>query len=247
MAHNNTQNKEIFFHVGTAKTGSTFLQYRVFPKFKGLYYIQRTRFRRVDKIIANCKDDKILVSAEFDQQFEDEVSKFGSKYPNTTAIVVFRRHDSYIASQYRRFVKNGFTGSFKEFFDLENDQGYFRQLDLDYMRMIRLLEEHFNKPPMVLFYDDMFKDSRTFIEQLTNALNVELNYDQLNLSKKHTSYNEKQLKGMQAMGKRINLKKRRIFKNGVLHFLSRLYLGAIRYSTLHISKFLPIVGLAIHR
>ena len=30
---------EIFFHVGTGKTGSTFLQSRIFPKLKGIHYI----------------------------------------------------------------------------------------------------------------------------------------------------------------------------------------------------------------
>jgi hypothetical protein len=42
-----------------------------------------------------------------------------------------------------------------------------------------------------------------------------------------------------AAGKYINLKKRRIFKNPVLHLLWRLGLGSLRYGILYFAKLLP--------
>lgn len=126
----NTPKKNIYFHVGTGKTGTTFLQYRVFSKFRDIYYIQRTRYKNAKKIINGSNYEKYLISREFDQQLEHEVKLFSADFPDAIPMIVFRRHDGYIASQYRRFVKNGFTGDFSEFFDLEKDKGFFKKTRL---------------------------------------------------------------------------------------------------------------------
>ncbi|KJD32144.1 hypothetical protein PK35_11975 [Tamlana nanhaiensis] len=231
---------EVFFHVGTAKTGTTFLQYRVFPKLKGLFYIQRTRYKKSIKIISKGAYKRYLVSRELDRRvFESEVQKFAKAYPDTLSIIVFRRHDSYIASEYRRYVKNGFTGSFKDFFDVENDSGYFKKLHMDYDRQIKILETNFNKKPLVLVYNDLKNDSKAFIGGIANALNTTVNLSDLDLSRKHKSYSEKQLKAMQFVGKYVNMTKRRKFKNGVLNLFWKLYLGGLRYGILHGARLLP--------
>jgi hypothetical protein len=36
---------EIYIHVGLGRTGSTFLQQRVFPKFRKIHYFRHTHFR----------------------------------------------------------------------------------------------------------------------------------------------------------------------------------------------------------
>jgi len=231
--------KEIFFHVGTGKTGTTFLQYRVFPKLMGIYYIQRTRYKKAIKIIGNTQFGKYLISREFDQQLEDEVRSFSSKYRDVAPIIVFRRHDDYIASQYRRFVKNGFRGSFQEFFDLENDEGLFKKIDLNYSHQIGILEKYFTREPIVLFYDDLRTDPVAFISNLTNKMGTAINISNVNLTRKHTSYSEKQLKAIRYIGRYINIRKRRIFRNGLLQLLFSYFLGMVRYSTLLIAALLP--------
>ncbi|MCB4808009.1 hypothetical protein LG651_07065 [Tamlana sp. 62-3] len=236
----NTHQPEVFFHVGTAKTGTTFLQYRVFPKLKGLYYIQRTRYKKAIKIIQKGEHNRYLVSRELDRRvFEKEVERFAKAYPNTLAIIVFRRHDSYIASEYRRYVKNGFTGSFKDFFDVQNDSGFFKKEHMDYDRQIKILEKNFNKKPLVLVYNDLKNDSKAFIGGIANALEATVDLSTLDLSRKHKSYSEKQLKAMQFMGKFINMTKRRGFKNSFLNLLFRLYLGTLRYGILYGARLLP--------
>lgn len=235
----NSQQKQIYFHVGTGKTGTTFLQYRAFPKFKGVHYIQRTSYRKAEEIINGTNYDKYFISWEMDQQLEHEVKLFAEKYPDTTPIIVFRRHDSYLASQYRRFVKNGFKGELNDFLDLENDKGLFKIDDFNYSRMIKILGENFSQKPIVFIYDDLRKDPEAFIGKFASIMGATIDLNQVDFSKKHASYNEKQLKAMKAMGKHFNMKKRRVFKNGALHFLWKLYFGAIRYSTLYIAKILP--------
>jgi hypothetical protein len=63
---------------------------------------------------------KFLISCEFDKQFERETEDFSKFFPDTGIIIVFRRHDEWILSQYKRTIKNGFHVKFKDFFNLEN-------------------------------------------------------------------------------------------------------------------------------
>lgn len=231
--------QRIYYHVGTGKTGTTYLQYRVFPKVEGLYYIQRTRYKKVIDIIKGSDHAKYLFSREYDQQLEKEVTAFAAHYPEAIPIIVFRRHDSYITSQYKRFVKNGFQGSFTDFFNLDDDSGYFKQSDLDYSRQLGILEERFQEKPLVFIYEDFRKAPQAFVQEMIDQMGATIDLGQVNFNRKHTSYNEQQLKAMQAMGKRMNLTKRRLFKNSFLNLFGRLYLGTIRYSTLYIGKLLP--------
>ncbi|MEM9325718.1 MAG: hypothetical protein AAGA85_08685 [Bacteroidota bacterium] len=239
MTANPTQQQEIFFHVGLGKTGTTFLQYRVFPKLKGLYYIQRTRYKGAKQIICRHRGERILLSREFDQQLEAEVSAFSQDFPEVTPIVVFRRQDSYIASQYRRYVKNGYRGSFADFLDLEEDRGRFKLEHLRYMHTIQVLKQYFRQEPIVMIYEELLKNPEAFIGSLADRLSAEIELNMVDFSKKHTSYSEQQLKAMQWAGRFINLRKRQIFKNEVLHLFWRLGLGSVRYSILFVARWLP--------
>lgn len=230
--------KQIFFHVGLGKTASTYLQIRVFPFFKKTEYIHKlSRYKKATEIIKKEDSKRYLISREFDQQFEDEVKKFSLHYPDTTAIIVFRRHDSWIASQYRRFFKNGHVIPFTNFFDLKNDTGIFKKIDLDFYHYLELIEKYFTKKPIVLFYDDLRKDPMAFFDYIANNIGVEYDKSSINLSSKHSSYNEKQLKTLKRVGQVINIRKNT--KNRFIYPFRRFYTNMIRYSTLFVGKHLP--------
>ncbi len=106
---------EIYFHVGTGKTGSTYLQQKVFPKIKGIKYLPTHKFYSYPKFLSQSKASKVLLSREFDRQLEEEIIIFSAKYSNTTPIITFRKHSAYIASQYKRFIKNGYQMDFNSF------------------------------------------------------------------------------------------------------------------------------------
>ena len=229
----------IFFHVGTGKTGTTYLQYRVFPFLKGIHYIQRTKYRQCKPILMKEEHSRYLISREFDRQMEDEVKWFAADFPDAIPIIVFRRHDSYIASQYRRFVKNGYRGDFSSFFDLENDRGFFRKKHLHYMGMVELLEHCFSHRPLVFFYEDMRENPEAFIKKMAERMGAAINMEALNLNRKHTSYSEKQLLFMQQVGKYINLKKRVFSRYKPIDFICRMGFFALRYPVLYLGKVIP--------
>ncbi|MFC2130098.1 sulfotransferase domain-containing protein [Bacteroidota bacterium] len=236
---NDNSNKEIFFHVGLGKTATTFLQYKVFPKFKGVYYIQRTKYKKSIQIIQKTNYDKYFVSNEFDRQFEREVTNFAKYYPDAKIIIVLRRHDSWIASQYRRFVKNGFDKPFEQFIDIDNDKGKWKQRDLYYFSKLQMIQELFSVKPLVLFYDELKKEPMSFIDRIVKYMNVTFDETDISLTRKHISYNEKQLKVRRSVNKYFHGHVKES-KNSFIKLLQRLFIiMPTRYIILYFALLVP--------
>jgi hypothetical protein len=186
--------KEIYFHVGLAKTATTFLQYRVFPYFKNVHYLQRTHYKHFKKSIENADADKIFISNEFDRQLEREMDNFSEHYPHARPIIVLRRHDKWIASQYRRSVKNGNTNDFEDYIDLDNDQGNWKQEELYFYPKIKYLEKKFDHKPLVLFFEELKEDSFAYFDRFADYMDADYNKKDINTNPKHKAYSDKQLK-----------------------------------------------------
>jgi len=232
-------NKKIFFHVGLGKTASTFLQEQVFPFFKDVEYIHRNyRYQRVEEIISEGEEFRYFVSREFDQQFEQEVTKFAKHSPDAKIIIVFRRHDGWIASQYRRFFKNGHLIPFNHFFDLENDKGVFKKKDLDYSHYLQIVEDNFTQKPLVLFYEDLKENPIVFFDRIAEVIGITYDMADINLKNRHSSYSEKQLKALRHVGNYVNLRKDNI-RNKLGYIFTRFYTNTVRYNTLFLAKYLP--------
>lgn len=184
---------DIFFHVGLGKTGSTYLQHKFFPKLKGIHYIHHTDYKKSIEIISREKHDRYFVSREFDRQFLKEIKKFSAVYPDTHPIMILRRQDSWIASQYRRFTKNGRGIYFKEFVDIEHNKGRWDIAEMNFYEKIEQLEKHFNKKPLVLLYDELRNDPETFFKKIATYTGTTYDPRDVSLAPKHKSYNTKQL------------------------------------------------------
>jgi len=234
-----SDNKEVFFHVGLGKVASTYLQYKVFPKFSNICYIQRTRYWKAPELIKKSPHTKFLISREFDKYLEREAKFISSHFPDAKPILILRRHDSWIASQYRRYAKNGYPLSFTEFFDHKNDTGKWGMKELRFYDKIKILEKYFSNKPLVLFYDDMKEDTMGFIDRLASYMGVEYNPKDISLGRKHISYNEKQMKASMAVGKHINIQPHIRLNNKVLDKLRHFYVASIRYITLYTALILP--------
>lgn len=231
--------RHIQFHVGLGKVASKYLQYEVFPALQGIQYIPTRLFYKSGELIRQSQASNILVSREFDQQFDTEVRRFASRFPDTGAIMLLRRHDSWIASQYRRFAKNGFTGSFSDFINPVDNNGKFRIEDLNYRQKIQTLEEVFSRPPLVILYDDLLQDPQKVILKIAGYCHAQIDVNQLKYGKIHSSYSEKQIKFMQQAARRIPVNRDKWKHNRLLFFLQRLPVLAIRYSILYLGLIIP--------
>jgi hypothetical protein len=234
-----SKSKEVFFHVGMGKVASKFLQYHVFTKLKGIYYIQRTKYRHYPKIIANTSYSKYLVSNEFDRQMEEATQKIADNFPDAKIIIFLRRHDSWMASQYRRRVKNGRAYDFDEFFDIDNDKGIWKQKDLYFFDKLQFLEKTFKSKPLVLFHEELKNHPYKTIDRIAKYLGATYNKKDINLKAKHTSYNLKQLKFMKMLSPYLF---RQTFKYSNIFFLRKLqrfYRMIFRYLVLYIAYIVP--------
>jgi hypothetical protein len=183
----------IYFHVGLGKTASTYLQHRVFPQLKGIKYIPTNQYKRCLEIIQKGVEKSYLVSREFDRQFEREVSWFCSEHPDARIIVVFRKHDKWIASQYRRHVKGGFYKGFKSFIDVEQNKGFWDRKELLYMDKVKVIEKYSTQPPLILFHEDIANDPISFIQKIVDFCDAKINFKAISFKPKHTAWSDKQL------------------------------------------------------
>lgn len=230
---------KIFYHVGMGKVASTYLQYAVFPKFKDIKYIQRTKFRKYAQLISDNPTGKYLLSREFDRQMEFEVAEFAKIHPNTYPIIIFRENSDWIASQYRRFIKNGVGLSFNEFIDIDNNKGFWEREELLFMPKIRILEKYFSHPPLVLLYDDLKKDPMTFFKVIADYTGSTFAPEDISLEKIHKSYREKQLRFMRAIGKTLLPRGTEYSSHKIKASIQRYGRMLVKYPALFLGQHLP--------
>lgn len=238
----NTSNKkpEVYIHTGMGRTGTTFLQYKVFPKLGGIFYRRQVKFRRAVKIIRKGSHQKYLISGEMEyKKLERHMKEFSVYFPEAKPIIILRRHDEWIASQHRRFVKSGYALSFEAFYDLENDAGFWEKEWLRFIGNIETLEKYFINKPLVLFYDDLKNNPNDFILNLTKYLGATVDLSDIDLKPKHASYNEKQLRAIYTISKKISLRKHKPSRLKVINILINLFRNILRYATLFIASVIP--------
>ena len=185
-------NKEIYFHVGLAKTGSTFLQKNFFPYLKNIKYISTQDYINCIDIINKTNYKSYLISREFDKQFEREIKKFISYFPDTKIIVVFRRHDQWIASQYKRAVKNGWHWDFKNYYNI-NNKGIWKNSDLTYMNKLKIIKKYSKSKPLILKFKELKKDPFNYLNKISNYTDSKYLKTEISFKTVHKSYSEKQL------------------------------------------------------
>lgn len=228
---------EIYFHVGLERTATTFLQQQVFPRLDNITYIPKSKFWDFGDILRANGEGKYLVSHEFSRRFYKEVSRFANKYPHAKIILVLRRQDHWLVSQYKRSVKNGATGRFCDFFDVKYNQGHWKQDEMYYFPKIRYIERHFENKPLILFQEDLKEKPDYFLDMVLAFTGAQTTRP-ISFKPRHTSYSEKELKVRKWFTentllrdiptKRSKFRKLRIFYN-----------KTIRYALLYLAKLIP--------
>lgn len=231
--------KEIFFHVGLGKTGTTFLQHRVFPYFKGIHYLQSGHFRHFEKRIENCHATRIFISREFDRQLQEKVGPFAEIYPHSKTIIVLRPHVSWIESEYKRYLKSGKNNTFDEFLDLDNDQGNWKKEDVYFYPRIKFLEEKFDHKPLVLFYEELKKDMWAYFDEFANYMGATYDRQDIDTRAKHKSYSIKQLKIIQTFNQKFMPHGPDYSENYYIRKIQRWLRMIPRYLVLYAARLIP--------
>ena len=184
---------EIYYHVGLPKTATTFLQHEVFPKFRGIHFVKKHDFKHHDKIIQKHRQSKVLFSVEHDWDFEQALSSFAEKYPHARIIIAFRRHDKWLSSKYRYYIRKSGFKRFEEYFDLENDLGVLTKEDLRFMNYIRIIEKYFHEKPLVIFQDELKEDFYGVLDHLAGFMGASYDRNRIKPKVIKKAFNDKQL------------------------------------------------------
>ncbi len=235
------ETKQLFFHVGLAKTGSTYLQHKVFPKFENIKYIQTGHYHNfayVD-IIKKSNERVFLTSREFDRQFETELKKIHTKFPDAKIIMVLRQHGGWLASQYRRSVKNGYGKTIEHYFNTQNTGEHWNISELNFYDKIQFAENLFKSKPLVLIYKDMKKSPYHFFDIIANFTGATYQKDKIDLSSKHKSYSEKQLKFIRKYNPYLFKPQFDYSKNRTIRQMQRMGRMLPRYLILYFAKLIP--------
>lgn len=157
----------------------------------------------------------------------------------TFPIIVFRHPVSWIKSQYRRFVKNGFPGSLRDFVDVLEDRGFWRREELLFTRKIRLLEDRFGRPPLVLFYEDLRKDPQGFFDAIARYTGTTYRFEEVPLARRHTSHDEKGLVLRRALRRRLRPQMALVEGRGPVSWLRRRALMLWAYLVIYANAWVP--------
>ncbi len=200
----NPNDYQIYYHVGLGKAASTYLQNRVFPVLEGIRYVHRDRYRRYPAIIDKTSDRRYLISREAAFRLDQRLNEFASFKPDARVILVLRRHDRWIASHYRRYVKNGGSLPFEAYVDLDSSAPrIWGKEQMRFLPMIQSIEARFGSKPLVLFHEDLQRDPFRLIDQLCQFTGATYRRERIDLSVVHSSWSEKQLKFSRSVGKHL--------------------------------------------
>ncbi|MGR3809772.1 sulfotransferase domain-containing protein [Jiulongibacter sp. NS-SX5] len=231
---------EIYFHVGVERTGTKFLQKRIFPKYKSVHFINKDRYADAKEIILRKEHSRYLVSMELNlnSHFEVEVRDFLSAFPNAKIIMVMRPISGWVISHYKRIIKNGFNLTLEQFWSAKGES-VFEPNELYYFPKIELLEKLTKTPPLYLLHPDLISDPKAFLRRIADYLGEPFNEEELDLSPVHKSYKERQLKALQLAMKYVNIARQKPYKNELRNRIYRLRVDLIRYLVIYLTPFIP--------
>lgn len=165
----------LFLHVGLHKTGTTFLQQAVFPKWQGINYIPEDK---LEFLVRMDESQDYLLSREglsgknwaHAEERAKNISALAGLYPQAKVLLSFRKHSSYIVSSYKQYLQQGGYLPFNEYFDLPTDQGFMKREDFLFRPKIELVDERFEYSPFAMLYEDITTNLAEVLRSLQNYM-----------------------------------------------------------------------------
>ncbi len=148
----NKKNK-VYFHLGYPKVASTFLQKEIFPHLSNVKFHKKHRFSRYKELDPGHLRENHLFSSEKDYNLEEAADDIIEHITQAKFILFLRRHDKWILSRYKYYIRKHGSKEFHEFFDLKDNKGIWKHEDLFYRNKIAHLEKISQHPPLILTLD----------------------------------------------------------------------------------------------
>lgn len=158
--------QDIYFHLGYPKVASTFLQKEIFPNLSNIKFYKKHKFNNYKKLDPDNLTLTPMFSSEKDYNIEDTAGDILERFPYAKIILILRRHDQWILSKYKYYIRKHGGKEFHEFFDLKDNTGIWKREDLFYRKKIDYLDKHSNNPPLILTLDLLQNDPDLFFKKI---------------------------------------------------------------------------------
>ena len=105
---------QVFLHVGLHKTGTTFLQYHVFPLLEGVRTLHG--WQPATALAEGAAPRTLITSENFSgwpwgggwaEQFEARMRSLAALFPRAKALIGFREHAAMLLSLYKQHLHQG--------------------------------------------------------------------------------------------------------------------------------------------
>lgn len=185
----------VHLHIGLHKTGTTYLQYNIFPSLKDFHYVQLPPWRILTQAnlsvqeLENYKSEilkdwdgqkDLIISNEF---FSGAIEKFTKDklvnildnlkklFPQAQIILVLRNPKGYFNSLYNfRVVSRGFcTKSMSDYY-AQNKKYFLEKFDYDFL--LKALSDRFSKTSAIKY--EAIQDNNQYVAFICKALEIPL-------------------------------------------------------------------------
>ena len=189
----NHQHYHVYFHLGMTKVASTYLQTAIFPYLENIRFHPKHHFRTYKKLSKKTLDKHHLFSTEKDRRLVELVDEILAFFPEARIIIIVRRHDQWLLSKYKYYIRKHGYVSFREFFDLESDKGLWKRSDLFLQSKIEAIEKKCTTKPLVLTHDMLRSSPDQFLDRLASYMNSSLGRGARKRAFVNRAFSEKQL------------------------------------------------------
>jgi hypothetical protein len=189
----------VFAHLGLPKTASTFLQYRVFPAFRSVTYIKKHAYFRGPTPAQLARSTTLLFSNECESESRYRFELFRDRYPQAVVLLMLRRHDRWLGSKYKYYLRKGGGLTFDEYFRRDGSEGVLKPDELLFRKRIALAEEVFNRRPLVYFHEELVKNPAATIGSLAAAVGATVDQSAIQFGRVNEAFSDRQLHAIRAL------------------------------------------------
>lgn len=169
---------QLTLHIGLHKTGTSFLQYVLFPKIDGVEAYRG--YSPVRRIMRMDPDKKIILSDEsfsgdplkpgYSEAFEKNIKRLKLLFGDPNIVIGIRNQPSLILSIYKQYLQQKGYKSIEHMFNVQNT-GILKHEDLLMYPRIKMLKENFTR---VFAFDQkaLLNKPDEFITAFTKFLDV---------------------------------------------------------------------------
>ena len=162
----------LFLHVGLPKTGTTFMQNVVFPKWRGVTYLVSGNF---EHLLLMEEGERYLISREgllkshnfsLQETRARRMARLSKIFPEARILISFRRHAAFIVSCYRQYLQKGGRHTFEKYFDVDGDGGVLRREEFLFRRELESIDDSFRHKPFVFCQEEIKENLPNLLRDL---------------------------------------------------------------------------------